>query len=400
MELLFVCRFLPHPAVRDSGGQDVYHYISSLSERHSVSLIAFVTAEQQDALAAMHSICRQVVAVPYSPHALLPRLGRALCRVFLPRVYGRVVSLRYRRSLRALLSRVQFDVVIVDGMMAQYGRWVREPKKVLDEIDVYSLVAYHTYQNERHLLARLWAGFDWLRLHLFELRYLGSYDAVLVRSERDREIVRAYLPWQRVEAIAPWFEGLDDLSRAEPSRPEGNRLLFVGAMNLPKNVEAVLYFVRQVLPLIRRQVPDVELYIVGSAPTSSVCQLAAEQGVIVTGEVQELTPYYERCAVNVVPLLTGGGIIVKTLNGMAAGRPTVATPVGNSGTGARPGRDLVVVDCQPEMFARAVVRLLTDQELWERIAIQGRAFVASHYNWDEVTGRLESFLGHLQNQAL
>lgn len=398
MQILFICRFLPHPQVCDAGGQSVYRYILSLSQHHSVSLIAFVTAGQAEPLAAMRSICQEVVAIPYSVHGLLPRLWRAVWRLLLPRVYGRVVSIRYRRGLARLLSRRSFDVVLVDGMMAQYGSLVRGAKKAVDEIDIYSVVAYHTWRKERRWLARLGALCDWLRLQAFELHYASTYDAVLVRSDKDREVLKAYLPWQRVEVIATWFEGFE-LTSLAPRRPEGNRLLFVGAMNLPKNIEAVSYFVGHILPLIRRQVPDAELYIVGSAPALSVRRLADEEGVVVTGEVDDLTPYYESSAVNVVPLLTGGGIIVKTLNGLAAARPTVATPAGNSGTGAQPGRDLLVVDYQPQEFAAAVIRLLLDHELWQEIAINGQRYVVSHYHWGKAMDQLRRLLETLHAAA-
>lgn len=393
MRILFVCRFLAHPKVRDSGGQDTYHYIASLRERHSVSLIAFVTPGQEDAIASMRSVCEEVIAVPYRPHALLPRLWRAWWRLLLPRVYGRVFSLRYRKCLRALLARTRFDVVVVDGMMAQYGSLVRRTKRVLDEIDVYSVVAYHVYRNEKRYLPRIWAMLDWLRLQALELHYAGSYDGVLVRSEKDQDILSGFLPEQNMAVLSPWFEGLKVLHEVAPHRPEGNNLLFVGAMDLPANVEAVLYFVREVLPLVRQRVPDAEFYVVGSAPVPSVRRLAVEEeGVVVTGEVEDLVPYYERCAVNVVPLLTGGGIIVKTLNGMAAGRPTVATSVGNSGTGARPGRDLLVVDNRPESFAGAVIDLLLGQQLWKEIAANGRCYVVRNYRWEDIVQSLEDAL--------
>jgi glycosyltransferase involved in cell wall biosynthesis len=393
MEILFVCRFLPHAKVRDSGGQDVYHYISALSEAHSVSLIAFATARQDTAVESMRTLCSRVVAVPYSPGGLAPRLWRAGWRLLLPRVYGRVVSIRYWRHLRDMLAEAQYDLVIVDGMMAGYGRLVQGPRKFLDEIDVYSVVAHHDYRNEERFLARAWLYLDWLRTQAYELRYASSYDGVLVRSQRDRTLLHAYLPESRVEVLPPWFEGLAGLREVAARRPQGNRLLFVGAMNLPANVEAVSYFVRRVLPLVRRAVPDSEFYIVGSAPTPSVRQLAAEEGVVVAGEVPDLTPYYERCAVNVVPLLTGGGIIVKTLNGMAAARPTVATHAGNSGTGAKSGRDLLVVDQEPEAIAAAVVRLLVDRELWEQIAINGRRYVAGNFDWEVICETLEHLVG-------
>lgn len=392
MDILFLCRFLPHPKVRDSGGQDAYHYIASLCHRHSVSLIAFVAPGQEEAVASMRSMCKEVVTVPYRPHALLPRLWRAWWRLWLPRVYGRCVSVRYRKRLRALLARACFDVVIVDGMMAQYGRLVRGAKRVLDEIDVYSVVAYQIYRHGKRLLPRIWDMWDWLRTQAFELHYASSYDGVLVRSRQDQAVLSSFLPDQNVAVLSPWFEGLDALRKISLRRPEGNRLLFVGAMNLPANVEAVRYFVREVLPLIRERVPDVEFYVVGSAPVPSVRQLSAEKGVIVAGEVEGLVPHYERCAVNVVPLLRGGGIIVKTLNGMAAGRPTVATSAGNSGTGARPGRDLLVVENRPEPFARAVIDLLLDQQLWREIAANGRRYVVDNYCWADIAQHLEDLL--------
>ena len=392
MKILFLCRFLPHPKARDSGGQDTYHYIASLSERHSVSLIAFATQEQESAVASMRSVCEEVVAVPYRLYALLPRVWRQGWRLLLPGVYGACVSLRYRNALRALLARVRFDVVIVEGMMAQYGGLVQGARRVLDEVDVYSVVAYHLYRNERRLAPRLWGMWDWLRTQALELRYAAWYDAVLVRSRQDQAFLRSLVPEQSITVLAPWFEGLDTLRRISLRRPAGDKLLFMGAMDRPANVEAARYFVREVWPLIRQQIPDAELYIVGGAPAPSVRRLAAEQAVTVTGAVDDLTPYYERCAVNVVPLLRGGGIIVKTLNGMAAGRPTVATAVGNSGTGAQPGRDLLVAGDAPASFAGAVVDLLSDCQLWQEIAASGRRYIVENYHWDDVVHNLESVL--------
>jgi glycosyltransferase involved in cell wall biosynthesis len=392
MEILFVCPLLPHPNVRHSGGQDVYHYIVSLAERHSVSLIAFVSPTLGDALASMRGVCKEVVAVPHNARSPMSRLLRTGWKLFLPAVYGRTVSFSYRRALQRLLSSRRFDAVIVDGSMALYGRSVSHAAKVLDAVDLYSMPAYHIYRNESRLVHRMWAFFNWLRTQALELDCASTYDAVLVRSEKDREILQNYLPEQRVEVLAPWFEGLDELRAIAPSRPEGNRVLFMGAMGLQPNIEAVIYFGRKVLPLIRQQVPDVEFEVVGSAPAKQVLQLGAEESIHITGEVESLAASYERSAVNVVPLLTGGGIIVKTLNGMAAARPTVATRAGMSGIEAEPGRDLLVVDQTPEAFARAVVKLLVDRELWTQIALNGRQFVAGQYDWDGIIGRLDALL--------
>ena len=399
MKLLFVCRFLPHPQVRDSGGQDVYHYIASLSQAHEVSLIAFVTPDQARAVAAMEAVCREVVAVPYRPGALAGRVWRAGWRVLRPSVYGRVVSPAYGRALRRLVAGQRFDVAVVDGMMAGYGRLLGRVPRVLDEIDLYSLVAYQAYAGQPPGWRRRWARRDWLRTLAFELDYVREYAGVLVRSAADEAFLRAYGLPRPVAVVAPWFEGLESLQSIPPVRPPGDGLLFMGAMNHQKNIAAVQFFVTEVLPLVRQQVPAATLTVVGGNPAGAVQALAQQPGVVVTGEVPDLTPYYAACAVNVVPLLTGGGIIVKTLNGLAAGRPTVSTPLGNAGTGARPGQELLVVPPEPAALAEAVVQVLTDPALWQRLATAGRQFVGQQYDWPANMARLVAFLAGVAGES-
>lgn len=395
MKILFVSRFLPHPDVRDSGGQDVYHYIHALSQHHDVSLIAFVATEQKSASESMQAICADVIPVPYKPDALLARLWRLGWRICIPRVYGRVISIRYWRQLQKLLARKQFDVVIVDGMMAVYGWRLKNVARILDEIDIYSLVAYHLYSNQTHPIKRFLDWFDWWRTIGAEFVFIKSYDGILVRSEADCRYLAAHMPEKPVAVAFPWFEGLETLQTIPVERPKGNNLLFMGAMNHPKNIEAVIYFAEQVLPLIQQRIPDVTFTIVGSSPAPSVKALAAHPNITVTGEVVELRPYYIQSAVNVVPLLTGGGIIVKTLNGLAAARPTVATAFGVSGIAAKPGHDFFFVEPNPEQFASAIIQLLTDSDLWYCFARNGRNFIKEQYSWSITIQRLDTFMGKI-----
>lgn len=392
MKILFVSRFLPHPQVRDSGGQDTYHYILELSSRHEVSLMAFVPAQEEEAVQEMRRICANVVAIPYRTSALPDRLWRAWWRTVYPKVYGRVFSLSYRRQLQQLIRQHQFDLVIIDGMMAQYGLLVRGTKRVLDEVDIYSTVAYHTYLREYRRLPRLQALIEWMRTYLYEFRYARCYEAVVTRSSKDKIYLQELLPGQPIGILSPWFEGLTDEIRSIPiCRPSGNLILFVGAMNTPKNIEAVIHFAHHIFPWIRSQVPDVIFQIVGGSPSAEVQSLATIDGIQVIGAVDDLTPFYRKAAIHVVPLLVGGGIITKTLNGMASGRPTVATSLGIAGTSATPNHDLMVAD-HPLAFAQAVIHLLQDEDDWLIYANRGREFVTNHYDWEAITRSFESFL--------
>lgn len=392
LHVLFVTRFLPHAGAYDSGGQDNYHYIKELLARDcEVSLVSYARPSDARGLREMESLCKDVVAIPYSDRALLPRARRAWWRLLRTRVYGRVYSRRYAEALRELLNRRSFDVAIVEGAMAWYGRLLRNCPKVLDEVDVFGSVAYQDYRNAPSGGGRWFLWADWLRTWHMELSFVRAYDGILVRSKKDRAILQEYVPEALMLELPPWFEGLEDLRSVPSSRPGGANLLFVGAMANPSNVAAVCYFADAIFPRIVAEVPDAVFQVVGNAPTAEVRRLGERASIVVTGAVEDLRPYYRDCVVNVVPLLTGGGIIVKTLNGLAAARPTVTTSLGNSGTGAIPDREVLVADCASD-FADCVVRLLRDVALWHRLASAGRAFVDSHFDWPAAMDRLADFL--------
>jgi glycosyltransferase involved in cell wall biosynthesis len=392
MKILIAARFLPHPEVRDTGGQSVFHAIEWLSRRHDVSLLAFTLPGEEDAVRAMGEFCDQVVSVPYRPGALPARLWRASWRMLLPKVYGRNVSLAYWRALRRLLAGAQFDVLYLDGMMALYRLALPETRRVLDEIDIYSQVAKQTYLNQKGGLSRLLSYLEYRRTLCFELALARRFEGVVVRSAKDGRWLRRFAGVESSYVVPPWFEGLEILKGVDPARPAGDNILFVGAMGHMKNVAAITYFVDDILPLIRQEIPDVHLYIVGANPAEAILAMGRAPGITVTGEVDDLAPYFQSSAVNIVPLLHGGGLIAKTLNGMAAGRPTVTTPLGNSGTGAKAGRDLVVVHGGAEDFAAAVIALLQDDELWRRMAANGKVFASRTFDWDRVMAGFEGFL--------
>jgi len=393
MRILFACRMLPHAKSRDSGRLDTYHYIAALSKKHTISLIAFVPPEDELGVAGMEKLCQEVVAVPYRRHNLGARLYRAWKRLVQPKVYGRNHSRHYVRSLKQLLSRCAFDVVVVDGMMAEYGRFLSPIPTVLDEVDLFFVVAHQLFRAECRFLPRLRDGFDWLRTTLRETTHLQEYAGVFVRSEKDAQLVRAFTPQQCVAVLSPWFEGLTQLmSIPIERRTPPPTLLFVGAMRIPANVTAVTYFAHRVFPLIQAQMPTARFVIVGSQPAPAVQALAANLNIIVTGDVPDLTPYYAEAAVIVTPLFTGGGIIVKTLNGLASGRPVVSTAIGNSGTGAENGRHLRIVSTNPQEMAAAILDLLTNKTEWQRLAQNGRQFIQTHYNWSQTIANMTQFL--------
>jgi len=146
-----------------------------------------------------------------------------------------------------------------------------------------------------------------------------------------------------------------------------------------------------VLPRIRREVPDAQLYIVGMDPNPAVRRLADGDRVMVTGRVEDVRPYFDSAAVAVAPLRVARGLQNKVLEAMAMRVPVVASPAAFEGISATAGQDLLVA-AEPEEFSRAVVSLLRDPAARERFAAAGRACVESNHNWSRLLERLEDLV--------
>jgi len=161
-------------------------------------------------------------------------------------------------------------------------------------------------------------------------------------------------------------------------------ILSLGTMFWPPNVEGVLWFAREVFPRVLECAPDARFVVVGKNPPAAVQALtAAFPNVEVTGYVPDPTPYLAETAAFVVPLNAGGGMRVKVVDAWGWGLPIVSTTIGAEGIDVQDGKNILLGDT-PEAFAEAVIRLLENPALGERLRANGRQWVETHYNWRTV----------------
>jgi glycosyltransferase involved in cell wall biosynthesis len=169
-------------------------------------------------------------------------------------------------------------------------------------------------------------------------------------------------------------------------------LVFVGSMDWLPNVDGVLYFARDILPLIRRRRPDCSFAIVGRTPPPNVTALAARDPRIhVTGTVPDIRPYLWGAAVSIVPLRIGGGTRLKIYEAMAAGIPVVSTAIGAEGLTVHPPADIRIAD-EPQDFADRCLELLSNSEERQQITTAASEMVAASFSWERVSRRFEEIL--------
>jgi len=159
-------------------------------------------------------------------------------------------------------------------------------------------------------------------------------------------------------------------------------------MDFRPNVDAVLWFADEVLPLIRARRPDVHFVVVGQKPHARLDPLRQREDVTVTGWVEDVRPYFSGAAVYVAPLRMGGGTRLKLLEAMAMGKAIVSTSLGCEGFDVADGHEMCVAD-GAEDFARAVVGLMESSALRESLGRRARRFVEAHYAWEAIVPRLE-----------
>jgi glycosyltransferase involved in cell wall biosynthesis len=164
--------------------------------------------------------------------------------------------------------------------------------------------------------------------------------------------------------------------------------VFTGKMDFRPNVDAVLWFAQQVLPLIRREAPEVRFWVVGMSPHARLATLANDPAVEITGWVEHVRPYIAKAALYVVPLRIGGGTRLKILQAMAMGKAIVSTGLGCEGFDVVPGQQLVIADT-PDQFASAVLQLLREPDQAKRLGQAARGFAGSKYDWQIIVPRLE-----------
>ena len=222
-----------------------------------------------------------------------------------------------------------------------------------------------------------------------ELAAIRAVDTSIVHSTAELEILRLSLPDAKLHVL-PLIMDTKGTSKTFVERRD---IVFIGGYQHTPNVDAVQYFVAEIMPLLRKQLPGVRFYVVGSKPPAEIQALASED-VIITDFVEDLTPLLDKMRISVAPLRYGAGIKGKIGTAMTVGLPVVATSLAAEGMSLTDGENISVAD-GPEAFANAVAKIYQDEVLWNRISQNGLAFADKAWGAEAAWGILAAILGDL-----
>ncbi len=390
MRILYLCHRVPHPP--DKGEKiRAHHYIRHLAGRHEVHVACPVEDPEELAHAgALRRTCTSVDAVHHGRLARRLAEARALAS-------GRPLSVESFRS-SALADRVRarvrdgVDVILAQSAaMAEYVREFDHVPRVMDFVDLDS-EKWRTYAELRPFPWSLVFRMESERLARYESEVARSFDRSLFISSKEAEIFAGRSPAART-TVVPNGVDLEYFAPSAGERPERRRnaCVFTGVMDYFPNVDAMSWFCREILPAVRREVPDAEALVVGRTPSRAVRRLAREAGVTVTGAVPDTRTWLARAKVAVAPFRVARGVQNKVLEAMAMGVPVVGTSLAFQGIPAGAEDGIAVAD-RRESFAAGVTRLLRDDDLRAAMGGRCRAFAERELRWSAHAASLERIL--------
>ena len=427
MKILVVLPRFPWPLEKGDKLR-AYHQIVELSKRHDIYLFA-VSHQRVEPhhLKALEPFCRQIRVV---------HLNRFVCalNILRNRFASKSLQMGYwntkhsKRACKAFARQVQPDVVY-NQMIRTMPLVARLPfPKVMDFQDALSMNTERRMEQSRGLWRHL-LHYEFKMLRSSEYKAFSIFDALTIISEVDSEAIphkkngeihivpngvdfayfssnppqpnsSLFLPASQALSTAEkksnTAKTLDSLHSvyyqrcSQPLAHSSFSICFCGNMAYAPNVDAARYLVGEVMPLVWQRLPDATLLLAGADPKSAVRALASKN-VTVSGRLDDIRSAYSAAQLFVAPMRIGSGLQNKLLEAMSMQLPCVTTTLANTPLGAADGQQILVGD-SPQALADAIVRLLQSQQLRDRIALAGNAFVHSNYSWPAAVQPLEKIL--------
>ena len=399
MKILFLSPTVPFP-LTDGGRIRVFNLLKQIAEKSDVTLLALETQPTDaEGVAQLQQLGIQVHLVPNAP--TLPRLSLGtLANAFFKRqpiTVARYDLPVYRQQFKELIATDTFDLVHYEMFHTAQFQTETDLPSVLSQQNVDSAIWRRLCGETINPFYKFAYWTQQLAFQRYERVLSPKFDAVTCTSDIDAAVFQQHCAEDVIEIIP---NGVDvahyqpDFSAEAPAH-----LIYIGSMDWYPNEDAVSFFADEVLPQIHAEVPEVKFSIVGGNPSVRVQKLAEKEGIVVTGRVPEIKPYFAEATVFVVPLRIGSGTRLKILEALAMGKAIVSTSVGAEGLDLKDGEEIFIAD-EPAAFADAVTRLLTDVPLRRRIGENGRARVEQDYDWRSIGEKLHGVYAKIAHSDL
>ncbi len=393
MKILIVSHTFPYPP-NEGIKLPLFNLINEFSKQNQVYLLSFISPTEKKYIEALEKFCCDIKTIEFLPSKSFVK--RSLNTLFSKTPYNvkQFFSVEMKNKILELINNQNFDILFFDFFTtAVYSSFVKLPiPKLFHSHDAISMYFYRNYLVEKNFFRRIYWYQQYKKVLSFESRLTSWFDKITVVAEKDKQwlVKNIKIEPHKIEVIPngvdiehfkPYSEELR-IKNKEKLGIQSPAIIFRGIMNFQPNIDACIWFLENVYPILKSRIKNIKFYIVGPHPVKKILKYKNED-VIVCGEVEDLAEFMSACDINICPMISGSGIKNKILEALAVGIPTVATSIAAEGIPELKDGENILIANTPTEFAEKIQLLLTDKELSKKIVDNGRKLVEENYTWEK-----------------
>jgi glycosyltransferase involved in cell wall biosynthesis len=396
MKILMLTPYLPYPP--SAGGQiRSYNLIKHLSKHHEVTLVCFTReTNTQNQVRQMEKFCKKVITFRRGKAWTIPNILRT---GFSP--YPFLVMIYYTPEVKAIIKKEietgHYDLIHAETFYVMPYLPQTNIPVVLVEQTIMSRVFAHQIETDPKWWLRPILWIDVLKMAFWEKYYWQKANILAAVSSEDAAIIKRAVPKKKV-AVIPNGVG-DDFDKAPKKLHYNKTIFYMGNYKWMQNWEAAEVLADKVFPLISKSLPEAKLNIVGQFPTPTLRALENDKIKIIElkdSDRQAVVDTYQRSGLLVAPIYGPSGTRLKILAAMASMTPVVTTPIGAEGLGTKDGESMMIGK-NPKEIAQKAVKILTDKNLYRKVAISAKKIADRGFTWAPIARKLESIYEEIIN---
>ena len=381
--------YLPFP-LRSGGQIRTYNLLKNLSKKHDITLFSLIKDEEEKQhLHELKKFCRKVEVFKRTQSPWHPRNILKAGFSSYPFLVTRNLVSETKEMVTKEILQEKYDLIHAET----FYMMPNIPKTDIPVILVEQTIEYLGYQSyadkSKLFFIKPLLAIDILKIKLWEKFYWKNCNFLITMSEDDKKFIKSLT--SQVPAIDVVANGVDVqwFNVTKKDLPKDPTILFVGTFKWLPNSEAVDFLVAKVWPLIKKQIPNAKLSIVGNSPTNkALAYQNRDSSISVVGGIPDIRDAYSHAHVLLAPVFSGKGTRYKILEAMATGTPAIGTSIALEGLDITPGKQAIVANTAQEM-ADSVYKVITDSGLRKSLSEAGKKLVAEKYDWKNISEKLD-----------
>lgn len=388
MKILFITNLIPYPI--DNGGKiKTYNTLKILSNNNDIDLMCFYEEDNElKGKEHLYKYCRNIDCIkkPITTSKNIKyMIFMAIKNIFskMPLVVYKYMDKDFLKKLNENLDKNDYDVIYIDHL--QLGGYiykidVKDKTLVLDEHNAECTIILRKAEQTKNLIKKSYLKYEYLRLKKFEAKIINEVDKVIVLSEEDKSTLNEISNVKEGKFTKIPIPIESNFIKKNGLKNENfYNILFLGTLSWFPNVQGIEWFVEKVVPLLDKEGFKYNLYIVGKDPSEKLKNISkTNDKIIVTGFVNDVNEYIEKCDFMVVPLFIGSGMRVKILESMSKNIPVISTSIGCEGIEVENEESILIANNEHEFIES--INKLKNKDIYNKIRTNARNIFEEKYS--------------------